>query len=252
MPTGIFLSYDRGVGPKGLPPPFHWVARIEPWRARPVPFWRHGFLPPPDTSLRPRVSWVPTRRSASSRVTAWCRRGTRTATPNTADFSSRVPASLPCASSTLTVGMALFLLHGLLLLGLGRLHALAHHHQTAVGPGHGAPEQDEVLLGHHPDHAQVQHGALDTSHASGQPVARPHSRRIRGGADRAGGPVEHRAVGVVAAIPSVTLDPALEALALRHADHVDQLARGEHLHRERLTDLVALELLRLLQPDLAQ
>src|SRR5215813_12903073 len=57
--VGIFLSYFRGVGPKGLPPPFHCVARIEPWRARPVPFCFQGFLPPPDTSLRPLVSWVP-------------------------------------------------------------------------------------------------------------------------------------------------------------------------------------------------
>ena len=38
---------SAACGPNGLPPPFHWVARIEPWRARPVPFWRHGFLPPP-------------------------------------------------------------------------------------------------------------------------------------------------------------------------------------------------------------
>ena len=27
------------------------VARIEPWRALPVPFWRYGLRPPPDTSL---------------------------------------------------------------------------------------------------------------------------------------------------------------------------------------------------------
>src|SRR5262249_23255795 len=152
---------------------FHWVARIEPWRARPVPFWRHGFFSPPETSLRPRVSWVPTRRSASSLVTAWCRRGTRTSTPNPVGFSSRVPACLPCAPTTLTVGMALFLLRGLLLLGLVRLHALAHHHQAAVGPGHGAAEQDEVLLGHHSHHAEVEHRALDATHATGQPVARP-------------------------------------------------------------------------------
>ena len=37
-----------------MPPPVHWGERMEPWRARPVPFWRHGFAPPPRTL--PRVS----------------------------------------------------------------------------------------------------------------------------------------------------------------------------------------------------
>ena len=27
---------------------------MEPWRARPVPFWRHGLMPPPETSARVR------------------------------------------------------------------------------------------------------------------------------------------------------------------------------------------------------
>src|SRR5215468_4894351 len=117
--VGIFLSYLRGVGPKGLPPPFHCVARIEPWRARPVPFCFQGFLPPPETSLRPLVSWVPARRSASSRSTAWCRSGVRISTPNTSGLSSSVPAGAPCASTTLTVGMGLLLVRRLLRLLLG-------------------------------------------------------------------------------------------------------------------------------------
>src|SRR4026208_2344568 len=37
---GISLSYFRGRGPNGLPPPFHWVARVEP-------------CPPPPGTLRP-------------------------------------------------------------------------------------------------------------------------------------------------------------------------------------------------------
>ena len=57
------------VGPKTTPPPVHWGARIEPWRARPVPFWRHGFAPPPRTSPRVFVEWVPARRAASSATT---------------------------------------------------------------------------------------------------------------------------------------------------------------------------------------
>src|SRR2546423_8232983 len=68
--VGMRSSYLRGVGPNGLPPPFHWVARIEPWRARPVPFCFHGFPPPPHNSLPPLVSCVPARPAARSLTTA--------------------------------------------------------------------------------------------------------------------------------------------------------------------------------------
>ncbi len=112
--VGIFLSYFLGVGPKGLPPPFHCVARIEPCRARPVPFCFHGFLPPPETSLLPFVSWVPARRAASSFTTAWWRSGTRTGPAKTSDSSSCCCA-LPFASSTGTLGMLLGLFGFLLL-----------------------------------------------------------------------------------------------------------------------------------------
>src|SRR6185503_19616407 len=46
-------------------------------------------------------------------------------------------------------------------------------------------------------------------------------------------------------------DAALEALALGDADDVDQLAGREELRGHDLTDLVALQHLRLFQPDLA-
>src|SRR5262245_48208421 len=143
--VGIFLSYFRGVGPKGLPPPFHCVARIEPWRARPVPFCLQGFRPPPETSLRPLVSWVPARRAASSFTTLWCRSGTRTAPPKTSADNSSCSCALPFASSTGTVGMLLGLF-GFLLLGLGLLHALAYHHDGPGVAGNGPAQQDQVLL----------------------------------------------------------------------------------------------------------
>src|SRR2546428_7009196 len=82
-------------------------------------------------------------------------------------------------------------------------------------------------------------------------MAGPDARRVRRGADRAGRPVEHRAVGRVAAVPAVALDAALEALALRDADDIHELARLENLHRDRLSHLVALELLGVLEPDRA-
>src|SRR5204862_6421749 len=58
-------------------------------------------------------------------------------------------------------------------------------------------------------------------------------------------------VGRVAAVPAGALDAALAALALRDAGDIRVLARLERLHRERLSHLVALELLGLLEPDLA-
>src|SRR3990167_7494486 len=40
------------VGPNATPPPRQIGLRVDPKRARPVPFWRHGLRPPPLTSPR--------------------------------------------------------------------------------------------------------------------------------------------------------------------------------------------------------
>ena len=48
-----------GLGPKITPPPFHNGDRLEPARARPVPFCFQGLRPPPLTSLRVLVEVVP-------------------------------------------------------------------------------------------------------------------------------------------------------------------------------------------------
>src|SRR5512133_3666436 len=42
-----------------------WLARVEPWRARPVCFCFQGFFPPPDTRDRFFTAWVPERSEAS-------------------------------------------------------------------------------------------------------------------------------------------------------------------------------------------
>ena len=63
------ISWECGCGPCATPPPTHWGERIEPWRARPVPFWRHGFLPPPETSPRVFVECVPARIPARPAMT---------------------------------------------------------------------------------------------------------------------------------------------------------------------------------------
>src|SRR6478609_1905081 len=66
---GVFWSYLRGFGPRATPPPRQIGERLEPARARPVPFWAHGLAPPPRASERVLVDWVPARRAASWAVT---------------------------------------------------------------------------------------------------------------------------------------------------------------------------------------
>src|SRR5215472_12951812 len=61
-----------------MPPPAYCGARSEPCLARPVPFCRYGFLPPPRTSPRVFVACVPCRAAASCATTTWCMSGTLT------------------------------------------------------------------------------------------------------------------------------------------------------------------------------
>ena len=75
---------------------------IEPWRARPVPFGRYGFLPPPRTSPRVFVSCVPWRAAASWATTTWCISGTLAVTSKTWSGSSTVPPFLPSGDRTST------------------------------------------------------------------------------------------------------------------------------------------------------
>jgi hypothetical protein len=88
-------AYERGWGPKTTPPPVKCGARREPWRARPVPFWRYGFLPPPATSPRVFVSLVPSRRPASCAVTTWCMTAALTGAAKSSSESSTVPIASP-------------------------------------------------------------------------------------------------------------------------------------------------------------
>src|SRR5215471_12287115 len=197
------------------------------------------------------LSWVPARRAASSFTTVWCRSGTRTAPPKTSADSSSCSCALPFASSTGTVGMLLGLF-GLLLLGLGLLHALAHHDDGPGVAGNGPAQQHQVLLGDDADHGEVEDGATIAAHPSRELVAGPDARGIGRGADRARRAMEHRAVGRLAPEPAVALHATLEALALGHADHVHELARSEELHGEGLPGLIGSHRLRLLEPHLAQ
>src|SRR5690606_3776166 len=50
---------SRGCGPLVGGPPTQTTVRVDPERARPVPFWRQGLTPPPETVARVLVSTVP-------------------------------------------------------------------------------------------------------------------------------------------------------------------------------------------------
>src|SRR5205823_11217363 len=68
----------RGPGGNTTPPPVNCAARIVPARARPVPFWRHGFARPPETSPRLFAPRLPARRAlGSARTGSWTRGGLR-------------------------------------------------------------------------------------------------------------------------------------------------------------------------------
>ena len=56
---GSFFPMSRGFGGKVTPPPRQCGTRVDPILARPVPFCRQGFRPPPLTSLRPFLLAVP-------------------------------------------------------------------------------------------------------------------------------------------------------------------------------------------------
>src|SRR6185503_19550894 len=115
----------------------------------------------------------------------------------------------------------------------------------AGGARHGAGDQDDVLVGVDAHHLEVLSGDAAAAHPPRRPHARVDARGERGGADRAGRAVEHRAVGGAPAAEAVALDDALEALALAGGDHVDVLAGGEDrgLHLvARLPLLVGLDL----------
>src|SRR6202008_4612369 len=107
-----------------MPPPAKCGARIEPWRARPVPFWRHGFAPPPETLPRVLVAGVPRRRAASSATTTSCTSGPLKAVSNTS--ASSCTAAPPPSVAASGIGAHL---HGA---ALGARDRAADEHQVAV------------------------------------------------------------------------------------------------------------------------
>src|SRR5271154_2101673 len=112
---------------------------MEPMRARPVPFWRHSFLPDPETSCRVLVFAFPPRRAACECRTASYSRSLLSGASNTSSDNSSEPTTALFKSTTSTLGILR------LRLPLGP----SYQHISAVGTRHRALDDEHVLFGHH-------------------------------------------------------------------------------------------------------
>src|SRR5258708_3916342 len=125
-----------------MPPPVQIGERFEPARARPVPFWRHGLAPPPETSPRVFVAAVPRLRAACSARTLWCTRGPLKRAPKAASsrltrFGEDPVVVAPLAASSGASGIA------------------ANLHDRPGRPRHRATDEQQVLLGVDSDHLEA-------------------------------------------------------------------------------------------------
>src|SRR5918993_2142755 len=210
-----------------MPPPTYCGARVEPWRARPVPFWRYGFLPPPRTSPRVLVSCVPVRRPASWAVTTWCSTAALIGAAKSASLSSTSPTVLPVRSYR----------------GMEGMSGLLHEDQRPTRAGEAPLDEQQVAVGIGPHDADLLDGHALVAHVAGHLQAAVDAARRGAGADRPGLAVMVRTVGLGPAVEVVALDVAGKALALGHAGHIDVVARGEQVvDGHRLPELVGAQI----------
>src|ERR1700740_26615 len=108
-----------------MPPPVHSGERLEPARARPVPFWRQGLALPPETSPRVRVAAVPLRLAACSARTLWCTSAPRKRAPKASSSSLTLREAPSTGASDIAAH-----LHDR---AARARHRAAHHHHVALG-----------------------------------------------------------------------------------------------------------------------
>src|SRR3954449_2256110 len=107
-----------------MPPPVQIGLRDEPARARPVPFWRQGFAPPPRTLPRVLVECVPWRCAASSARTDSCTSGSWNSAPKAT--SSSVTFFVAPSTGALAIG--------------------AHLHDAVARAGDRAADEQQVVV----------------------------------------------------------------------------------------------------------
>src|SRR5450756_1591633 len=106
-----------------------------------------------------------------------------------------------------------------------------------LGAGHGALNEQQVVLDVATDDLETLLGDALRPHVPAHAHALEHSRRVCAGADRTRLPDVVRTVGLRATTEVVPLDGALEPLALAHADGGDGLAILERLDGDGIADL---------------
>src|SRR6202167_4774027 len=132
--------------------------RLEPARARPVPFWRPGLAPPPETRPRVLVAAVPRRRAPGSARTLWCTSGSCQPAANARSSSLTV---LPAPSTGTSGVVALERV-------LARASGIAAHlHDAAPRARHRAAHHQQVLLHVNRDHLEPLLGRPAAAHVPG-------------------------------------------------------------------------------------
>src|SRR5215472_12224741 len=207
--------WSRTTGPKITAPPRNCGERRLPWRARPVPFCRQGFLVVPWMSLMPLVECVPARRLASCQLTTRARMSRRTGAANTASARSISPTSLLSRFLTETFISLASRLRGLgrrvrrgglglrglegrrdrQLRALGELPTLSrvpHQDEAALVAGDRALHQDDAALAVAGDHLQVLRGHAHVAHVPGHSLVLEHFAGILALAGRAVAAVRDR------------------------------------------------------------
>src|ERR1700722_3204937 len=242
---GRSCACERTTGPIARPPPRNCGTRAEPWRAPPVPFCLYIFLPVRWISARPRVLCVPAWRLASCQRSMRAIRSWRGSSPKIASFSSREPAAAPLIDVT-----SIFMMSGSLRLGCGgfwpaslvrtefagqrrflrqRLFPRGADPGPAAGMARHRPfDQDQPAFDIGLHDAQVLRRHLVDAHMAGHFLVLPGLAGVLTAASRTVRAMRNRhAMRGAQAAEVPALHRASEALADRHAGHVDKLSDQE-------------------------
>src|SRR5450759_2509032 len=194
-------------------PPLQIGERLLPARARPVPFWRQGFFPPPLTKARVFVAAVPARRFACCIRTVSYSRWRRTGWLNTAAGKAISPTtSLRCDTTGIVIASATVYL----------LDCRPDQHQAVSRPGNAAAHQHEVLCRPDLDHFQVLGGVAFITVLPGHALAFQHAAWVR--------PVTNRPAVAEVLVCPVTARKTGDPVALDDARKAAPFGGSGHIH----------------------
>ena len=196
------LGVAAGLGAEGDAAARRTAARAwSPVVRCPSPSGGTAWRPPPRTSARVLVDWVPDRRRGQLGGHDLVQDGHVGLDPEDARLEvdrRRAPCrSTSRRSAVRTSGSGRPLLHRAAHVLVGAhlrsardgLHDVAQHDHAAAGAGDGALHEHELALGVGPDDLEVEGRHPVAAHATGHPRPLEHPGRRGAGADRAGRPV---------------------------------------------------------------